>query len=57
MTSAEQAVQNALAAVAASRAAREREAEDRKKTFQRIELASRKPIYVPKGVQLPLRLS
>jgi len=45
MTSAEQVVQNALAAVAASRALREKAAEDRK------------PLYVPKGVQMPLRFS
>lgn len=57
MTSAEQVVQNALAAVAASRALREKAAEDRKKTFQRIQIASQKPLYVPKGVQMPLRFS
>ncbi|WP_185969841.1 hypothetical protein [Rhizobium straminoryzae] len=54
MTSAEQAVQNALKAVAASRAFRERVAEERK-TFQRIEIASRKPLYVPKGIQMKLK--
>jgi hypothetical protein len=57
MTSAEQTVQNALAAVAAARALREREAAERRRTFQRIEIASRKPLYVPKGVQLTLKLS
>ncbi|MCY1668486.1 hypothetical protein [Rhizobium sp. SL86] len=57
MTSAEQTVQNALKAVAVARALREREAAERRKTFQRIEIASRKPLYVPKGVQLTLNLS
>ncbi|MBP2549649.1 hypothetical protein J2858_002572 [Neorhizobium galegae] len=57
MTSAEQAVQNALAAVAASRALREKAAEERRNTFQRIQIASQKPLYVPKGVQMPLRFS
>ncbi|WP_170975922.1 hypothetical protein [Rhizobium sp. FY34] len=56
MTSAEQAVENAMAAVAASRALRERAAEDRK-TFHRIQLASMKPLYVPKGVQMSFNLS
>ena len=55
MTSAEKAVQNAMAAVAASRALRERAAEGRK-AFQRIQIASQKPLYVPKGVQLRLDL-
>jgi hypothetical protein len=40
-----------------ARALREREAAERRKTFQRIEIASRKPLYVPKGVQLTLNLS
>ncbi len=57
MTRAEQTVQNALKAVAAARALREREAAERRQTFQRIEIASRKPLYVPKGVQLTLNLS
>lgn len=57
MTRAEQAVKNALAAVEAARALRQRDAEERRKTFQRIELASRKPLYVPKGVQMRLDLS
>ncbi|MCO5734023.1 hypothetical protein [Rhizobium sp. SSA_523] len=57
MTSAEQTVQKALAAVAAARALREREAAERRQTFQRIEIASRKPLYVPKGVQLSLELN
>ncbi|MFD1744045.1 hypothetical protein ACFSE1_01090 [Rhizobium helianthi] len=56
MTRAEEAVKNALAAVAASRAMRQRDAEERRKTFQRIQLASRKPLYVPKGVQMRLDL-
>lgn len=56
MTSAEQAVKNALAAVATARALRQRDAEERRKTFQRIQLASQKPLYVPKGVQLRLDL-
>ncbi|MGE6740268.1 hypothetical protein ACQKGC_08360 [Allorhizobium pseudoryzae] len=57
MTRADETVQNALKAVAAARALREREAAERRQTFQRIEIASRKPLYVPKGVQMPLKLS
>lgn len=57
MTRAEEAARHALATVAAARALRQREAEERRKTFQRIELASRKPLYVPKGVQLKLDFS
>lgn len=56
MTRAEEAAKHALAAVAAARALRQREADERRRTFQRIELASRKPLYVPKGVQLKLDL-
>ena len=56
MNSAEQAVKNALAAVAAARAIRQRDAEERKRTFQRIQLASQKPLYVPRGMQLRLDL-
>lgn len=56
MTSAEQAVKNALAAVATARALRQRDAEERRNTFQRIQLASQPPLYIPRGVQLRLDL-
>jgi hypothetical protein len=55
MTRAEETVQKAMAAVAASRALRERAAEGRK-AFQRIQIASQKPLYIPKGVQMSLDL-
>ena len=57
MNSAEQAVKNALAAVATARALRQRDADERRKTFQRIQLASQKPLYIPRGVQLRLDLT
>lgn len=57
MTRAEQVIERAMATVAASRALREAEAERRRATFQKIEVASRRrPVNIPKGIQLPLDL-
>lgn len=56
MDRAQQVIDRALAAVAASRARREREAKERREVFGRIQIASiRKPV-LPKGIQIPLDL-
>lgn len=56
MTRAEQVIERAMAAVAASRAIREAEAERRRETFQKIQVASLRKPNIPKGIQLPLDL-
>lgn len=57
MNRAEDVVERALAAVAASKARRERYERERKEAFSRIEIAIlKKPTYIPKGVQMPLDL-
>lgn len=54
MTRAEQVIERAMAAVAASRAIREAEAERRHETFQKIQIANQRRPNIPKGIQLPL---
>ncbi len=54
MTRAEQVIERAMAAVAASRAIREAEAERRRETFQKIQIANQRRPNLPKGIQLPL---
>lgn len=56
MTRAEQVIERAMAAVAASRAVREAEAERRREIFQKIQVASQRRPNIPKGIQLPLDL-
>lgn len=57
MTRAEQVIERAMAAVAASRAIREAEAQRRRETFEKIEIANRRrPTNIPKGIQLSLDL-
>jgi hypothetical protein len=52
----EEVVARALSVVAASKALRERQEQQRREIYGRIELASLKKPYIPKGVQLPLKL-
>ena len=57
MDRADEVVERALAAVAASKARRERYEYERKSAFQRIELAMlKKPTNIPRGVQMRLDL-
>lgn len=56
MTRAEQVIERAMAAVAASRAIREAEAERRREIFQKIQVANQRKPNIPKGIQLPLDL-
>ncbi len=56
MSRTEQVIERAMAAVAASRAVREAEAERRRATFQKIQIATRRRPVLPKGMQLPLDL-
>jgi len=59
MTRAEEVAQRALAFVAASKAARERDLESRRKAFERIRNATPLPAYLVKkrgGLQLSLKL-
>ncbi|MGK6314488.1 hypothetical protein [Neorhizobium sp. DT-125] len=56
MTRAEQVIERAMTAVAASRAIREAEAKRRRETFQKIQIANQRRPNVPKGIQLPLDL-
>jgi len=57
MNRTEEVVERALAAVAASKARRERYERERKSTFQRIQLAMlKKPTNIPRGVQMLLDL-
>jgi hypothetical protein len=49
-------VERTLAMIQASRALRERQAERRRETFSRIELANLRKPNIPKGVQLRLNL-
>lgn len=56
MTRTEQVIERAMAAVAASKALREAEAQRRRDTFQKIEIANRRKPNIPKGIQLSLDL-
>jgi len=56
MTRAEQVIERAMSIVAASRAVREAEAERRRETFQKIQVANQRRPAIPKGIQLPLDL-
>lgn len=57
MNRADEVVERALAAVAASRARRERYDRERADAYSRIQVAMlKKPTYIPKGIQLPLDL-
>jgi hypothetical protein len=56
MSRAEQVIERAMAAVAASKALREAEAERRRKVFERIQIANQRRPSIPKGIQLPLDL-
>ncbi|AXV17044.1 hypothetical protein CYG48_15910 [Neorhizobium sp. SOG26] len=56
MSRAEQVIERAMAAVAASKTLREAEAERRRKVFERIQIANQRRPSIPKGIQLPLDL-
>ncbi|SIP99030.1 hypothetical protein SAMN05880582_101294 [Rhizobium sp. RU20A] len=56
MQDTQKVVERALAAVAQSRALRERQQARRKAVFSRIEAATIKITHIPKGIQLPLNL-
>ncbi|EUC00718.1 hypothetical protein PMI07_004004 [Rhizobium sp. CF080] len=56
MSRTEQVIERAMAAVAASRALREAEAQRRQETFQKIQIANQRRPNIPKGIQLPLDL-
>lgn len=56
MTHTEEVIERAMAAVAAARMKREREAEWRKRTFGRIDMAPPLPRLKRGGVQLSLQL-
>jgi hypothetical protein len=56
MSRTEQVIERAMAAVAASRALREAEAQRRRETFQKIQIANQRRPNIPKGIQLPLDL-
>ncbi|KSV61953.1 hypothetical protein D9M68_161150 [compost metagenome] len=56
MTHTEEVIERAMAAVAAARKKREREAEWRKRTFGRIDMTPPLPRLKRGGVQLSLRL-
>jgi hypothetical protein len=53
----DEVITRALAAVAASKALRERHDQQRREIYGRIELASLRTPNVPKGIQLSLNLS
>jgi hypothetical protein len=53
----DEVVARALAAVAASKALRERNDQQRREIYSRIDLASLRTPNVPKGIQLPLNLN
>jgi hypothetical protein len=53
----DEVVARALAAVAASKALRERQEQQRREIYGRIELASLREPRIPKGIQLSLKLS
>jgi hypothetical protein len=52
----DEVVARALAIVAASKAMRERHEQQRREIYGRIDLASLRTPYIPKGIQLPLKL-
>ena len=52
----DEVVARALSVVAASRTLRERQEQQRREIYGRIELATLKTPYIPKGIQLPLKL-
>lgn len=53
----QEGIERALAAVATSKARRERYERERKEAYSPIQVAMRKwPTYIPKGEQLPLDL-
>lgn len=52
----EEVIERAMAAVAASRARRERQELERKQVFERIQIAMLKRPTLPKGIQMPLNL-
>lgn len=52
----EDVVERALAAVAASKARRERHAREREAAYSRIQVAMLEKPVIPKGMQIPLEL-
>ncbi|MBU1314639.1 MULTISPECIES: hypothetical protein [Pseudorhizobium] len=56
MNRTEDVVERALAAVAASKARRERHERERKAAYSRIQVAMLKKPVIPKGMQIPLEL-
>jgi hypothetical protein len=56
MNRTDEVVARALAVVAASRALREKQERQRKEIFERVQVASLRKPYVPKGMQMPLDL-
>lgn len=56
MTRADEVVERAMALVAASRALRERQEQQRKQVYERIQIAALRKPNIPKGVQLRLNL-
>jgi hypothetical protein len=56
MNRTDEVVARALAVVAASRALREKQERQRKEVYERVQVASLRKPYVPKGMQMPLDL-
>jgi hypothetical protein len=56
MNRTDEVVARALAVVAASRALREKQERQRKEVYERVQIASLRKPYIPKGMQMPLDL-
>ena len=56
MTRADEVVERAMALVAASRALRERQEQQRKQVYEKVQIAALRKPNIPKGVQLRLNL-
>jgi hypothetical protein len=56
MNRTDEVVARALAVVAASRALREKRERQREEIYERVQVASLRKPYVPKGMQMPLDL-
>jgi hypothetical protein len=56
MNRTDEVVARALAVVAASRALREKQERQRKEVYERVQIASLRKPYIPRGMQMPLDL-
>jgi hypothetical protein len=56
MSRTDEVVARALAVVAASRALREKQERQRKEVYERVQIASLRKPYIPRGMQMPLDL-